>query len=280
MEKPILVFQTDFTYKEGAVSAMYGVVKSVDRSLEIFTGSHEIPHFDAWSASYRLWQTVRFWPKGTVFVSVVDPGVGTDRIAAAAKTKDGYYIFTPDNGTLTHLAATVGLDEVRAIDYSLRRPQGAGSSVFDGRDLFAYVAARFASGDLSFENIGPTYSVNNIVSFPLPVASFNGTALHGYFEIADPNFGNLWSNITVDDFKKAGFSYGDQLDVSIAHNGEPVFQKTLTYQKAFGDVPKGDPLLYTNELCRISLALCEENIMEQYHLGFGPEWTVSISKLF
>ena len=90
----------DFTYKEGAVSAMYGVVKTVDRSLEIFTGSHEIPHFDAWSASYRLWQTVRFWPKGPIFVSVVDPGVGTDRRAAAVKTKDGYVIFTPDNGII------------------------------------------------------------------------------------------------------------------------------------------------------------------------------------
>ena len=118
MEKPILVFQTDFTYKEGAVSAMYGVVKTVDRSLEIFTGSHEIPHFDAWSASYRLWQTVRFWPKGTIFVSVVDPGVGTDRRAAAVKTKDGYIIITPDNGSLTHIVKFHGVEEVRMIDYA------------------------------------------------------------------------------------------------------------------------------------------------------------------
>lgn len=84
--KPILVFQTDFTYKEGAVCAMYGVVKSVDRELEIIDGTHEIPKFDVWSASYRLYQSLRFWPEGTIFVSVVDPGVGTERRASIAKT--------------------------------------------------------------------------------------------------------------------------------------------------------------------------------------------------
>ena len=104
MDKPILVFQTDFTYKEGAVCAMYGVVKSVDRSLEIFDGTHEIPHFDIWSASYRLNQSMRFWPKGTIFVSVVDPGVGTSRRACVAKTCDGYIVVTPDNVTLTRKA--------------------------------------------------------------------------------------------------------------------------------------------------------------------------------
>ena len=62
--KPILVYQTDFTYAEGAVCAMYGVVKSVDRELEIIDGTHEIPKFDTWSASYRLYQSMAFWPKG------------------------------------------------------------------------------------------------------------------------------------------------------------------------------------------------------------------------
>ena len=67
--KPILVFQTDFTYKEGAVSSMYGVVKSVDRELEIMDGTHELPQYDTWSASYRLYQSLPFWPEGTIYVS-------------------------------------------------------------------------------------------------------------------------------------------------------------------------------------------------------------------
>ena len=85
--KPILVFQTDFTYKESAVCAMYGVVKSVDRELEIIDGTHEIPQYDIWSASYRLYQSMKFWPEGTIFVSVVDPGVGTARKACVAKDR-------------------------------------------------------------------------------------------------------------------------------------------------------------------------------------------------
>ena len=64
----LLVFQTDFTYAEGAVAAMYGVVKSVDRDLQIIDATHQIPQYDIYSASYRLYQYVPFWPSDTVFV--------------------------------------------------------------------------------------------------------------------------------------------------------------------------------------------------------------------
>ena len=80
-ENRLLVFQTDFGYKDSTVAAMYGVVKRVDHTLEIIDSTHELPPFDIWSASYRLWQAKRFWPEGTVIVSVVDPGVGTSRRA-------------------------------------------------------------------------------------------------------------------------------------------------------------------------------------------------------
>ena len=279
MEKPILVFQTDFTYKEGAVSAMYGVVKSVDRSLEILTGSHEIPHFDAWSASYRLWQTVRFWPEGTIFVSVVDPGVGTARRAAAALTKDGYIIITPDNGTLTHVADFHGIKEIREIDYKNRRPAGAGSAVFDGRDLFGYNAARLASGQISFEELGPAYSPEEIVRFELPGSEWDGECLRGCFEIADPNFGNLWSSISAADFEKAGFTYGGEYRLRVFYKEELKYDAAMPYEKAFGDVPKGTPLLYTNELLKVSAALSEGNMMTDCGLGYGPEWTVEIRRV-
>ena len=101
--KPIIVLQTDFTYKEGAVAAMKGVIKTIDPSLEIIDLTHEIPQFDIWSASFRLYQVIHFWPKGTIFVSVVDPGVGSSRKACVAFTKSGHVIVTPDNKTLTQL---------------------------------------------------------------------------------------------------------------------------------------------------------------------------------
>ena len=152
--KPLLVYQTDFTYKEGAVAAMYGVAKSVDPTLELITATHDLPQYDAYSASYRLYQYIDFWPKGTIFVSVVDPGVGTSRRACVAKTKNGYYIVTPDNGTLTHVDKYFGIDEVRQIDETinrLHREDNGNVSIFHGRDLFGYCAARLASGIITYE---------------------------------------------------------------------------------------------------------------------------------
>ncbi|MCT8704618.1 SAM-dependent chlorinase/fluorinase, partial [Glaesserella parasuis] len=86
-----LVLQTDFGLKDGAVSAMQGVAFGVDRELKMFDLTHEIPAYNIWEASYRLYQTATYWPAGTVFVSVVDPGVGTDRKSVVLKTKTGHY---------------------------------------------------------------------------------------------------------------------------------------------------------------------------------------------
>ena len=158
--QPILAFQTAFTYKEGAGCAEHGVVKRVDRTLEIIDGSHEIPQYDIWSASYRLYQSMKFWPKGTIFVSVVDPGVGTKRRACVAKTSDGYFVVTPDNGSLTHLKNWVGIEAVREIDETVNRLRGKDTeevSIFHGRDLFGYCAAKFSSGIISYEEVGPAY---------------------------------------------------------------------------------------------------------------------------
>jgi len=102
MSKQPLVLQTDFGLSDGAVSAMYGVALSVDPELRVYNLTHEIPQHNIWEGSYRLFQTVNYWPEGTVFVSVVDPGVGTDRLSVVVKTAKNQYIITPDNGTLTH----------------------------------------------------------------------------------------------------------------------------------------------------------------------------------
>ena len=88
----------------------------VDSSLKLFDLTHDIPPFNIWEAAYRLQQTMPYWPTGTVFVSVVDPGVGTDRTSVVMKTKTGQYIVTPDNGTLTLVAKSLGIEEIREID--------------------------------------------------------------------------------------------------------------------------------------------------------------------
>lgn len=279
MEKPILVFQTDFTYKEGAVSSMYGVVKTVDRSLEIFDGTHEIPHFDTWSASYRLYQSMEFWPKGTIFVSVVDPGVGTARKACVARTIDGYYVVTPDNGSLSHVKYHIGIEEVREIDENVNRLQTTlGTSVFHGRDLFGYCAARLASGIITYEQVGPAYPVEEIKLHRIPESKVCGNKAEGIIEMDDPNFGNLWSNISSDLLLQNGFAYGDTVKVTVNHKGEAVYRDEVLFAKSFGYVKIGEAVLYTNELMRASMALCMGNFREKYGIGFGEDWTISIEK--
>lgn len=279
--KPILVFQTDFTYKEGAVCAMYGVVKSVDRELEIIDGTHEIPQYDTWSASYRLYQSMKFWPEGTIFVSVVDPGVGTPRKASVAKTADGYYVVTPDNGSLTHLHQWVGITEIREIDERINRLKGKnteGVSVFHGRDLFSYCAARLASGIITYEQVGPAYPLDEIVLFPLAEPVMEDGKVKGVFEIGDPNFGNLWTNIPLAMFFEAGFNYGDYLNLTVRHEGKVVFKEKLLFQKSFGFAKKGEAMIYNNELMRVSLAVNQGSFSETYHLDFGPDWEVEFEK--
>ncbi len=280
-EKPILVFQTDFTYAEGAVSSMYGVVKTVDRELEIFDGTHMLPQYDTWSASYRLYQSLQFWPEGTIYVSVVDPGVGTARKACVAKTVDGYYIVTPDNGALTHVKKLIGIESVREIDETVNRLRGKGTegvAIFHGRDLFGYTAARLASGIIDFEGVGPEYSVDEIVEHPILEPVIEDGVVKGIFEINDPNFGNLWTNIPLDAFKEAGFQYGDMVHVKITYQGEVRFEDTVLFHQSFGFAKKGDPMIYNNELMKVAMAVSQGSFVEKYDLSYGSEWEIQFTK--
>ena len=124
-QNKIVVFQSDFGLKDGAVSAMKGVAMGVSPDLKLFDLTHEIPAYNIWEAAYRLEQTVMYWPAGTVFVSVVDPGVGTNRKSVVLKTKSGHFIVTPDNGTLTLIAESLGIESIRQIDEAVNRRKGS-----------------------------------------------------------------------------------------------------------------------------------------------------------
>lgn len=279
--KPILVFQTDFTYAEGAVPAMYGVVKSVDRELEIMTATHQIPQYDTYSASYRLYQYMRYWPKGTIFVSVVDPGVGTSRRACVAKTSNGYYIVTPDNGTLTHVVKYFGIDEIRVIDETVNRLRNGDNeevSIFHGRDLFGYCAAKLASGIISFEEVGPVYDKALIVKHELQDESIEGSTIKGILEINDPNFGNLWTSIRKKVFEDFGFRHGDRIHTVIYHNDEVVLDDRLFYYESFGMAANHSVMIYNNEVNKIALAEVVGNLEKNHGLGYGPDYRIEFIK--
>ena len=114
--KNALVLMTDFGTSDGAVSAMHGVAFGVDPTLQVSDLTHNIPDYDIWLGAYRLYQTANYWPKGSVFVSVIDPGVGTARKSVVLKTKEGRYFVGPDNGLFTLIAERDGVAELREID--------------------------------------------------------------------------------------------------------------------------------------------------------------------
>ncbi|MBQ1566549.1 MAG: SAM-dependent chlorinase/fluorinase [Erysipelotrichaceae bacterium] len=275
--KKLLVFQTDFTYKEGAVAAMYGVVKSVDSDIEIITATHEIPQYDTYSASYRLYQYIDFWPKGTIFVSVVDPGVGTSRRACVARTKNDYYIVTPDNGSLSHVDKYFGIEEVRQINETinrLHREDNGAVSIFHGRDLFGYCAARLASGIISYEEVGEKYDVSKIVRHELKEAQIFDDRIEGTFEINDPNFGNIWTNILLKDFLSFGFKMGDSIHTIVYKNDEVIFDDVIPYYDSFGKAKDHSVMIYNNEINKMGLAEVVGNLCADYGFGFGPEYKV------
>jgi len=275
--KPI-VMQTDFGLKDGAVSAMKGVAYTVDPRLSMFDLTHEIPAYNIWEAAYRLSQTVPYWPPETVFVSVVDPGVGTDRQSVVAETRNGHYIVTPDNGTLTLLADEIGIVSLRQIDESVNRRQGSSASyTFHGRDVYAYTAARLASGKIRFEQVGPELN-RPVVKIPYQRAELKEGVLKGNIPVLDIQYGNIWSNIPDSLVQKAGFRIGDSLDVKILHVDSLVYQERILYANTFGEVAEGKPLGYLNSLLNFSVAINRGSLAEKKKIGSGAEWKIEVHK--
>lgn len=279
MTKKLLVFQSDFGLSDGSVSAMYGVSFGVDPTLTISDLTHHIPQFNIWEGSYRLLQTVQYWPKETVFVSIIDPGVGTDRIALVVKTAGGQYIVTPNNGTLTHIKRYYGITEAREIDESVNRlPNSGESHTFHGRDIFAFTGARLASGVISYEEVGPTYDIATIQELPIKDSILDGDIIKGIIDIVDKPFGNLWTNISREQFKKIANSYGDQFELAIAVDGRTLYKNIVTYGRSFADLHIGEPLVYVNSLDNLGVAINQGSFANAYRIGSGTNWEVSIRK--
>lgn len=273
-----VVFQTDFGLKDGAVSAMKGVAMNVSSDLKLFDLTHEIPAYNIWEAAYRLEQTVMYWPAGTVFVSVVDPGVGTNRKSVVLKTKSGHFIVTPDNGTLTLVSESLGIAEIREIDEAVnRRKNSEKSYTFHGRDVYAYTAARLATGLISFEQVGKLLP-NEVVKIPYQAAVLEGGKIKGTIAILDVQYGNIWTNIPDSLFNQLNIKLGESVQVTIYQGKIKRYQSRMPYAATFGAVAKGKPLLYLNSLMQVSFALNMGNFSEMYKVYSGSEWTVEIGK--
>lgn len=275
-----LILQTDFGTSDGAVSAMYGVAYSVNEKLRIFDLTHDIQPYDIWEASYRLIQTVNYWKEGSVFVSVVDPGVGSDRKSVVVKTAGGQYIVTPDNGTLTHMKKIVGIVAAREIDETVNRLPNSGESyTFHGRDIYAYTGARLASGVINFEGVGPSIDVDDIVELKTIAPKKEENIISGTIDVLDIRFGSLWTNIPRTLFKELNVQFGDYLEICIEHDHRTAYKNMIVYARSFADVSTGETLLYTNSLDHMAVAINQGSFAKAYNVGTGTSWKISIKKV-
>lgn len=273
----LLVLQSDFGTRDGAVAAMKGVAASVSSELAMHDLTHHIEPYDIWEGALRLAQAAPYWPEGTVFVSVVDPGVGTGRQSVVMRSRSGHYFVTPDNGTLTFVAEELGIDAVREIDEAVNRRAGSERSyTFHGRDVYAYTGARLASGTIDFDDVGPELP-SRVVSIPYQHAAFDDGILRGSIPILDVRYGNVWTNIDRATFARLDLGTGERARVRILHEGRPVYAGAIPYYPTFGQVAAGEPLLYLNSLDNVALALNQASFAARHGIASGAGWTIEIT---
>jgi S-adenosylmethionine hydrolase len=278
----IVVFQSDFGLSDQAVSAMHGVALGVDKNLKVEDLTHDIPAYNIWEGAYRLDAVADFWPANTVFVSVVDPGVGSERKSVVLKTKTNHYFVTPDNGTLTLVAKRLGIAEVRQIDEKVNRLKGSEAShTFHGRDVYAYTGARLAASAISFQQVGPTLAPE-VLSIPFEEARIEDSKLIGGIPILDPAYGNVWTNIPMSlllrltKAKDYAALYSQDFLVTVNKNDKFVLSKTISFERSFAGVNVGQPLLYVNSLENLALALNQANFATKFNVQAGGEWRIEI----
>ena len=274
VEKNALIIQADF----GGL-AMAGVAKSVSKDLDVYTLAQLIPLYDIGAASNSLRYNSQTWPSGTVLVSVVDPGVGTERKSVVLKTKNGYYFVSPDNGSLSGPAKAYGIEAVREIDESINRREGTEwSHTFHGRDVYSYTGARLAAGVITFKEVGPLLEPK-VLMLELPEARLEDGVLYGVVAGGVGRLGNVSFNINRQLFSQLKVSLGEPVGVIIRNQQEVIWQGNLPYVRTFGEVPLGDPLLFVNSSGLMSVAINQGNFANTHNIQKGEDWTMEIRKI-
>lgn len=274
-EKPAsnaLIIQADF-----AGLVMTGVAYSVSKELEIFNVRPLVPLYDVRAASESLEYNAQTWPAGTVFVSVVDPGVGTPRKSVVLETKTGLYFVSPDNGSLSGPAAAYGISAVREIDENVNRiPGSEWSHTFHGRDVYSYTGARLAAGVITFEQVGPLLDPEVITLTRIPGSVQDGV-FSGVVAGGTGRLGNIYFNINKALFESANPEFGDNYDVVISHQGKTIWEGVVPYSRSFGSVEVGENLLFMNSSGDLSIAINQGNFAQTNGIGYGPDWLITLS---
>src|SRR6266404_5408062 len=260
--RPAIVFMTDFGTANDAVAICRAVIYGIAPDVRIMDITHQVTPFSIEEASRFLYGVTAYYPAGTVFLVVVDPGVGTSRKAIAVKSKKGQYFILPDNGVITPVLDRDGLAEAREITNQHWMIEAPLSSTFHGRDIFSPAAAHLAAG-WEFNLVGPP--VQQLVRLSLKSAVVSEKGIDGDIIALDDPYGSLITDIPGEDLKQLGYSVGDKVVVQI--NKKMI---TLPYARTFMDVAVGESLLYVDSRGRVGIAVNQGSYSKKFNV-MAPE---------
>jgi S-adenosylmethionine hydrolase len=255
---PTIVFMTDFGTANDAAAICKAVILSIAPDARIMDITHQVTPYSIEEGSRYLEAVTPYYPAGTAFLVVVDPGVGTSRKAVVVKSKKGQYFVLPDNGLVTPVLDRDGLDAAREItnpDWMIQAPI---SSTFHGRDIFSPVAAHLAAGG-DFSLVGPV--LPQLVRLNPKTSTTTDKGIQGDIIGIDDPFGSLITDIPGDEFRKLGYRLGDKIFLEI--NKKSV---VLPYVKTFMEVPVGDALLYIDSRGRVGLAINQGSYSRKFNI--------------
>ncbi len=255
---PTIVFMTDFGVLDDSVAICRGVMYSVMPSVRIVDLTHEVTPFSILDGARFLEGATPYYPAGTVFVVVIDPGVGSTRKAIVARSKRGQFFVLPDNGLLTLIEQRDGIEVVREITNPEWMIGTKLSSTFHGRDIFSPVGAHLARGD-DWSKVGPEMAVKDLVRLQLKAATIDDRGLSATVIATDGPFGNLVTNVDGEEFLKLGYRHGQEVTVKVADR-----EMKMKFVKTFSDVPMGTPLLYIDSRGLLGLAVNQNSFAATY----------------
>jgi S-adenosylmethionine hydrolase len=261
-----LAIITDFGYRDHYVGTMKGVIASIAPSAPVVDITHGVPAQSVAAGAIALRESWRFFPPRTVFLAVVDPGVGTARAPIAIETLTGARFVGPDNGLLWLAANEAGIAKIVKLTSSRHRLTDV-SATFHGRDIFAPAAAYLWRGT-PLSSLGSALASTSIVQLKLPRPVDSAREVRGEVIYVD-GFGNLVSNIDRSALKKFDARFRHK-SLSVRIDGGA----TIRLRDAYGDAPKGAPLAIFGSFGLLEVAIRDGNAA--VHFAAGPGSSVSL----
>ena len=268
---PTIVFMTDFGVVDDSVAICRGVMYGIMPEVRIVDLTHQVTPYSIFDGARYLYGAAPYFPAGTVFVVVVDPGVGSTRKAIVAHTKRGQYFVLPDNGVITLVDQRDGVDAVREITNPEWMIGSKRSSTFHGRDIFSPVGAHLARGD-DWTTVGPEVAVKDLVRLDVKIATMDGHGLNAEAIATDGPYGNLVTNVDAEDFLKLGYQRGQEVPVKVGDK-----ELKMKFVRTFSDVPLGQPLLYIDSRGHLGLAVNQDSFSAVYGIKPPAELVIPLA---